>query len=333
MRYLLKVTFTLALCATLLWAPAAGAEAKKVKLGYVGWEVAAAIAYVGIDGGIFKQYDIEVEEIFIRDLFGGGVQSLIGVDFLVGFGNPLGLIQPIVSGSDIVSLLAHVSAEPYAMGVSPNIKSVKDLKGKRVGVSEVGGRSDLIARVMLRRAGLDPVKDVEFVSAGLGPNRVAALAKDLIQGAPLNFQFAAEAKKFGVKILDPKEVPIVTALLMTTRSMIKKDEETVRRFVKGYVAAIHYFLTRRKESVAIIKKYLSGSEAGAVETMYEAFAAQLKPLPLPDKEATQAMIDAIATVESKSKTINPADLFDSRFLEELKASGFVEKLYVEKISL
>lgn len=333
MQNLQRLKLAVALSATIFCVSSAGAEPKKIRLGYVGWEVGAAIAYVGIDGGIFKQYDIDVEEVFIRDLFGGGVQSLIGVDFLVGFGNPLGLIQPIISGSDIVSLLAHVGAEPYAMGVSSNIKSVKDLKGKRVGVSEVGGRSDLVARVMLRRAGLDPVKDVQFVSAGLSPNRVAALAKDLIQGAPLNFQFAAEAKKLGVKILDVKEVPIVTSLLMTTRSMIKKDEETVRRLVKGYVAAIHYFLTRRKESVAIIKKYLSGSEASAIDAMYGAFAAQLKPLPLPDREATQAMIDAIATVNAKSKTINPADLFDSRFLEELKASGFVEKLYVEKISL
>ena len=67
--------------------------------------------------------------------------------------------------------------------------------------------------------------------------------------------------------------------------------------------------------------------------MYEAFVRQLKPLPLPDKEAAQALIDAVAVIDPKSKEIKPADLFESRFLEELKASGFVDKLYVEKISL
>jgi len=219
------------------------------------------------------------------------------------------------------------------MGVHPEVKTIADLKGKKIGVSELGGRSDLVARVILRRAGLDPVKDVEIVSAGVAPNRVLALSKDLIQGAPLNLQFAAEAKRLGFKILEVKEVPIITALLLTTRSFIKRDEETVRRFVKGYLAAIHYYLTRRAESMAIIKKYFTGSNPTALETMYQVFAAQLKPLPLPNTEAAQALIDAVAVVDPKSKNIKPGDLFESRFLEELKANGFLDKLYVEKVRL
>ena len=335
MRQSWNLKLTAILCAGLLWVSAATAETqpKKVRLAYVGWEVGAAIAYVGIDGGIFKKNGIDVEEIFVRDPLTGGIQSLIGADFVIGFGNPLAIIQPILAGSDIVSLCSHVSLEPYGMAVASGIKTVADLKGKRIGVSELGGRSDLVARVMLRRAGLDPVDDVQIVSAGLAPNRVMALSKDLIQGAPLNSQFASEAKRLGVNVIDVKEVPTITALLMTTRSFIKRDEDTVRRFTKGYVEAIHYYLTRRAESLAIIKKYFTGSNLGAVETMYEAFAAQLKPLPLPDKEATQALIDTVAVMDPKSKKLKPGDLFDSHFLEELKASGFMENLYAEKISL
>ena len=330
-----KLKLAAVVCGAMLWAAAAAGadEPKKVRLAYVGWEVGAAISYVGIDGGIFKQNGIEVEEIFIRDLLSGGVQSLIGADFVVGFGNPLALIQPVLSGSDIVALTSHVSVEPYGMAVATNIAKIADLKGKRVGVSEMGGRSDLVARVILRRAGLDPAKDVEIVGAGLAPNRILALTKDLIQGAPVNEQFATEAKRLGIKIIDVKGIPTITALLLTTRSFIKRDEDTTRRFVKGYVEAIHYFLTRRTESMAIIKKYFNGSNPIALDAMYDAFAAQLKPLPLPDPEASQALIDAVALVDPKAKDLKPENLFDSRFLDELKASGFIEKLYAEKVSL
>jgi NitT/TauT family transport system substrate-binding protein len=323
------------LCGALLWvaATADAADLKKVRLAYVGWEVGAAISYVGIDGGIFKQNGIEVEEVFIRDPLSGGVQSLIGADFMVGFGNPLAIIQPMLAGSDVISVCSHVSMEPYGMAVAQDIAKLADLKGKRIGVSELGGRSDLIARVMLRRAGLDPVKDVEVVAAGLAPNRILALSKDLVQGAPLNRQFAAEAKRLGIKVVDVTEIPTITALLMTTRSFIKRDEDTVRRFVKAYIEAIHYYLTRRAESMAIIKKYFSGSNPAALEAMYEAFAAQLKPLPAPDHEATQALIDAVSVVDPKSRNLKPGDLYDSHFLDELKAAGFMEKLYAEKISL
>ena len=319
----------------LLWTIAATADdtPKKVRLAYSGWEVGTAIAYIGIDGGIFKKYGLQVEEVFIRDALSAGVYSLIGVDFLIGFGNPIALLQPMTAGADIVSLGTHVSQVPYHMGVSSDISEIKDLKGKKVGVSGIGGRSDLLARVILRRAGLDPVKDVEMVPVGLSPNRVAALSKNIIQGAPLTPEIADRAKQLGFKVLDVKEVPLITAMLMTTRSFIKKDEETVRRFMKGYLAAIHFYLTRRSETLAIIRKYFSGREPETLEGMYEAFAAQLKPLPAPDREAAQALIDAASVVNPKSKDIKPPDLFEPRFLEELRDSGFLDELYSEKISL
>ena len=306
---------------------------KKVRLAYAGWEVGTAIAYVGIDAGIFKQYDLEVEEVFIRDPLSAGIQSLIGADFLIGFGNPLAILQPMLSGADIVSLGTHVSAVPSRMGVSADISEIKDLKGKKIGVSGIGERSDLLARVILRRAGLDPVKDVEIVSAGLAPNRVAALSKNFIQGAPLTPEIADRAKQLGLKILEVKDVPLITAMLMTTRSFIKKDEEAVRRFIKGYLAATHFYLTRKKESIAIIRKYFGGTDPSALENMYNAFAAQLTPLPLPNREAAQALIDAASVVNPKLNNIKPVDLFEPRFLEELRASGFIDKLYTEKVSL
>lgn len=305
----------------------------KVRLAYSGWGIGTAVAYVGIDGRIFKQYEVDVDEVFIQDALSGGIQSLIGVDVVLGFGNPLAILQPILKGADIVFLGANVSMEQSAMGVSSGISQIKDLKGKKIGVSALGARSDLIARVILRRAGLDPSKDVQIVAAGLSPNRILALSQNQIQGAPLNPQTVSGARELGLKVLEVKDVPVIDSLLMTTRSFIQKDHEAVRRFVKGYAAAIHYFLTHRNESIAIIKKYFSGTSPSAVETMYDSFAAQLRPLPLPNGEAVQAAIDAASVADQKAKTLKPTDLFEPRFLEELKSSGFLKDLYAEKVSL
>lgn len=315
-------------------APSARAEElKKVRLAYAGWEVGTAVAYVGIDSGIFRQHGLDIEEVFIRDALAGGIQSLIGVDFVLGFGNPLAILQPVLQGADIVSVFSHVSIEHHRMLVSSEIATIKDLKGKKIGVSAVGGRSDLIARLMLRRFGLDPAEDVEILPIGLAPTRVAALSKNLIQATPLSPDLASQAERLGLKVLDVKSVPVITALLMTTRSFIKRDEEAVRRFVKGYLTAIHYYLTHRNESVAIIKKYFTGTDPTDLETMYDVFAGQLKPVPGPDGEAVQALIDAMSVVDQRAKKMKPADLFDLHFLEELEKSGFIEHLYTEKVSL
>lgn len=172
-----------------------------------------------------------------------------------------------------------------------------------------------------------------MVFVGLSPQRMIALSQKLIQGTPLAPNVAAEAKRRGIRVIEAKDVPVVTALLMTTRSFVKRDEESVRRFMKGYVASIHYYLTHRNESIGIMKKYLSLSDPRAFESMYEAFAAQLGPFPAPSGEATQALIDVVTVADQKATSLKPRALFDLRFLEELKASGFIDDLYSEKKSL
>jgi len=306
---------------------------KKLRLAYAGWEIGTAVAYIGVDAGLFKQHGLDVEELPIRDTLSAGVQSLLGVDLLIGFGNPLAVVQPMASGADITVVGSHVSFDQYGMGVASSIESVKDLKGQKVGVSALGARSDLIARVILRRAGLDPAKDVEMVAAGLAPQRALALSKNLVQGVPFREDIAAEAKKAGIKIIDVKSVPVLTDLLMTTRSFIKRDEEVVRRFMKGYAAAIHHFISKRSESVAILKKYFPGTQGISVDAMYDVYSAQLRPLPELNNESLQAIIDVSAVADRRAGKLKPADIIEPRFFDELKSSNFLKDLYAEKVSL
>jgi NitT/TauT family transport system substrate-binding protein len=306
---------------------------KKLRLAYAGWEIGTAVAYIGVDSGLFKKHGLEIEELPIRDTLSAGVQSLIGIDLLIGFGNPLAVLQPVASGADITVIGSHVSFDQYGMGVGSAIGALRDLKGKKVGVSALGARSDLIARVMLRRAGLDPTKDVEMVAAGLAPARALDLSKDLVQGAQLSQDIATEAQKLGIKILEMKSVPVVTDLLMTTRGFIKREEETVRRFMRGYAAAIQYFVSKRSESLTILKKYFPGNQGISVDAMYDAFSSQLRPLPELNSEAIQALVDVGAAVDQRTKTLKPADIVEPRFFDELKASKFLKDLYTEKVSL
>jgi NitT/TauT family transport system substrate-binding protein len=311
----------------------AAEDVKKLRLAYAGWEIGTAVSYVGVDSGLFKKHGLEIEELPIRDTFSAGVQSLIGVELLIGFGNPLAVLQPVANGTDLTVIGSHVSFDQYGMGVGSDIGSLKDLRGKKVGVSALGGRSDLVARVILRRAGLDPTKDVEMVAAGLAPARAMALSKNLVQGAPLGQDIATQAQKLGIKVLEMKSVPVVTDLLLTTRSYIKKEEETVRRFMRGYAAAIQYFVSKRNESLMILKKYFPGNQGVGVDAMYDAFSAQLRPLPELNNEAIQALVDVGAAVDQRTKSLKPTDIVDPRFFDELKGSQFLKELYTEKVSL
>jgi ABC-type nitrate/sulfonate/bicarbonate transport system substrate-binding protein len=171
------------------------------------------------------------------------------------------------------------------------------------------------------------------VAAGLAPSRAVALSKNLVQGAPFGQELVAEAQKLGIKILEVKSVPLVTDLLLTTRTFIKRDDDAVRRFMKGYAAAIQFFVSKRADSLAILRKYFPGTQGLSIDTMYDAFSAQLRPLPELNNEAIQALVDVSASADQKTNKIKPGDVVDSRFFEELKSSKFLKDLYTDKVSL
>jgi ABC-type nitrate/sulfonate/bicarbonate transport system substrate-binding protein len=92
---------------------------------------------------------------------------------------------------------------------------------------------------------------------------------------------------------------------MSTRSFIKRDEDAVRRFMRGYTAAIQFFVSRREDSLAILKKYFPNDQGTTVDAMYNAFAAQLRPLPELNNEAIQALVDVGAAVDQHSRALKP----------------------------
>ncbi|HEX9880297.1 MAG TPA: ABC transporter substrate-binding protein [Candidatus Binatia bacterium] len=323
-------------CAFLLYAGIVyGGEqqVKKFRLLHDGLSAATAVVWVGVDAGFFKQNGLELNEVFLQDPSKGGVQALLGVDLFLGSGNPLVPLYTMLEGGDLVFLGSHTSREEYRFGLSSEVKSIVGLKGRKIGMSGLGGRSDLIARVVLRRAGINPVSEVEMVSVGFSPARAAALSQNLIQGAPLSPQVASEAERLGVKVIEVSEVPVVTALLITTRSIVKKDEDVFKRFMKAYVEATHYFLTHREESLRIMEKRVSAPTSEVLESMYGSLAAQMAPWPAPNAEAVQAIIDAAAAVEKGAGKLKPENLFDLKFLQELKDSGFIDGLYTKKVKL
>lgn len=317
------------------WNSALGADATptKLRVAYSGVGAGTVMIWIAKDAKLFAKYGLEVEEFYIDSPARGGVQSLIGADLFLSSGNVLVSLQAVANGADLVFLGAHGTRENYKFGMASNISEIGELKGKKIGVSGLGGKSDLIARIALRRAGLDPVRDVEMVSIGYSPQRAAALSRNLIQACPLIAPIAFEMKRLGMNVIDLGEIRIVNELLMTTRVFATRQPTALKRFFKAYLSAIHHFLTQRTDSQRIMQEHVTLTEGASLAEMYQTLAAHLEPVPLPNGEAIQALIDATIAMDQKAKTLKASEIFDLRFLDDLQKIGFVETLYSEKIKL
>lgn len=114
----------------------------------------------------------------------------------------------------------------------------------------------------------------------------------------------------------------------TRKSYIRDRRDTVLRFMRAYVEAIHAFKTRKELALATLKKYARMSDISLMNETYDDYAQRLIPtVPYPSAAGIQTIIDHLAKTRSEAKGLKPGDFIDTSILKEIEDSGFVKKLY------
>jgi ABC-type nitrate/sulfonate/bicarbonate transport system substrate-binding protein len=207
------------------------------------------------------------------------------------------------------------------------IHKVEDLRGKIVGVTQYGSEGDTFLRIALKSAGLRPDIDVTIFQTGGGANTVQALAAGKIHAGATGGANALQARRFGASEIasgaDMKVLALAGTLATTRR--IARDRQEVMNFMRGFVEAIHFFKTNRDASIRIMQKFMAGLPREIVEPLYDETRDFLPALPLPMKEAVQAVLER--ENDAKARALQLADVADLSFLQEIEKSGFLKELY------
>ena len=103
--------------------------------------------------------------------------------------------------------------------------------------------------------------------------------------------------------------------------------DTVRRYVRAYVEAIHYFKTRKEETIKIISKYSRVEDREVLEHTWSWFTQNMPENPYPPLEGYQVVLQEMASSNPKAATLNVKEIVDARFVKELEDSGFIAGLY------
>ena len=153
--------------------------------------------YVADAFGYFKDENLTVE--LIR--FDGGVGSLRAsasgaIDLAGTSSEPV--IDAIANGADVKIVYSYAPNVDVTFAVGPNVTTMADLKGKKMGVQEAGGFADVMTRIVLKKAGIDP-KDVTFVTTTTA-GRVQALATGVTDTAVLHIDQVRTAAKANPQI-------------------------------------------------------------------------------------------------------------------------------------
>jgi NitT/TauT family transport system substrate-binding protein len=302
-------------------------NAEILRVGFPSLATGFAPSWVTADRGIWKKHGLDVELIYLR---GGSrtVSALIAgsVDFILG--SDLGVTTAILQGASLTRVGVTTNTLGYSMVTQPNIKTVRDLKGKIIGITP--GRDAAYARVvkLLRDNGMDASREVTFLSVGDGgpASRVAALSSGVIHATMFTPPSDLISEKAGMRILAKIDVANVGGGLNTTPGFIQRSRPQALRFLRGYMEGIQYMKDHKEESLKIFSRYVRNPDLGIMAYLYEEISARVEPGLRPQPEAVRALLDLAALDLPQAKRLAEKDNWDLSLIDEIQRSGFLEQL-------
>jgi NitT/TauT family transport system substrate-binding protein len=225
---------------------------------------------VGIEKGLFKQNGLDAEMI----PFKGGPDLLKGVLAGAAEIGLTGATDPLVfreRGTTIRALATILEKNHFTLTVTSQIKRVEDLKGGTIGVTAVGSTTWVFARMLARKMGWDPEKDVKIVGVGGIDAQAAALRRGETQGVIFGDAGAVlESQGIGRIIMRLDEVTPkwISLSAYSTDELIKTKKDMLQRTLRSIFQGAKYCRDNTEESIRIASKGIGWSEA-ATRRAYE----------------------------------------------------------------
>ena len=323
----MKRAVAFAILALLINHAAAQAQPKRIAAGYSAISATQVGFYIAKDAKIFEKYGLFVDPVYVA---GGSrmAQAIIAGEFALALagGN---IVNVNLAGGDIVIIGGVVNVPSFYLFVQPSIKRQEDLKGKAVGVTRYGASTDVSLRAYLKKSGLEPDRDVKILQMGGQPEIVAGMQAGVVQGGVLSSPADVRAKKSGFVMLSnfAKEgIDYPTTSLVSTRSTIKNDRETVKRFLMAYSEAVDRLFRDKELAMKILGKWTRTQDRETLESSYE-YATNFieRPPRLPFK-ATENIVASMAETDPRAKDHKAEEFLDPSIYNELEKSGFFKNL-------
>lgn len=312
-----------------LFATRGAVAADKVRIGYSGATISNAMLWVTEEGKLFQQNGIDPEILYLQTTLGQTAMIAGEIDMCVYSAS---LLAPArLQGADVVMVVSFLNKPIYRLVVRPEIRTVADLKGKRLGITRFGTVTDWTTRLLVSRLGLDPEKDVSLVQVGDVPVLLTALsAARTIDGAIIQPPYYVKAVASGMHVLanmQEMDIPVQQTGLNTTQKLITRRPDLVRRAVKSIIEGIH--LMRNNPAVAkrAIAKRMQIRDEKELEDSYQLLRSFIQVKPYPSPEGFKTIFAELGKRVPAARNADPKDFVDRRFIEELDRSGFIDALY------
>ena len=327
-----QLFFVLILTAGIIAVPSVLPAAPEVVIGYANISARVSPLWIAQEKGLFAKYGVTVQQVYMPGSPVMIASMSSGQVHLANSGGTAAL-GAAAGGLDLRVIGTFTSRIPFDLVVKPNIKSPKDLRGKRIGVQVIGGTIWMAAMLGLEHLGLDSRRDdIQVVAAGDQTMLSQALEKGTVDATVVDSAFSNNLKQRGFPILvelSKTNIPFVSNGIVARASYLQQQPDQARNTLKAWLEGVAYALSPKMKPSVIetIARRLKVSNPTLAEQGYQDLQRATDRKPYPSLEGLSNVQRLMKLRNAAVADLKAESLIDPKLIQELDHSGFLDQLY------
>ncbi len=267
--------------------------------------------------GLFKDETLEAEIIRMNPNVAITALATGDVDYCQLFGAVVG---GAIAGLPVRIVAGFLDNWPMTLIAQPELKSLKDLKGKTLGISSFGATPDVAARMMIKHAGIDADKEIKILALGSDAARLTALKQRVVDVVVISPPADTQMEKQGYRILarayELFSFPYLG--LGTHMRKIKDKPDEIRRVIKATIRANRFIRDNRDEAVRALIAW-GKVEREFAYASYDALRSLFNADGAVPEDGLKLVIEQARRNAKVTREIMPNEVVDLTFLREAQA--------------
>ena len=311
-RFILSVAITICICLG-----STSHAADRIRIAVSNPNMPNLTTQMALKRNFFKDENLDVEVIRMNPNVAITALATGDVDYCQLFGAVVG---GAIAGLPVRIVAGFLDNWPMTLIAQPELKTLKDLRGKTLGISSFGATPDVAARMMIKQAGIDPEKELKVLALGSDAARMTGLMQRVVDVVVMSPPADTQLEKQGYKILarayELFNFPYLG--LGTNNRKIKEKPQEIRRVIKASIRANRFIRDHRDESVRTfmswgkVEREFAYASYDALRNLFNADGA------VPE-DGLKLVIDQARRSSKVSREVAPSEVADLTFLREAQA--------------
>ncbi len=239
---------------------------QRVVITYSSRSIASIDLFVAQERGFFREEGLDPQLVQVRAT--AAIAAIVSGE-VSALGSIGSAIRAIPRGAPIKVLAVSLRRPVFWLATRPEIKTIADLKGKVVGTTTLGGSQHTAGIRMLRRAGLNPDRDVTVVLGGDVPTQLQAMVNGSIQAgilSPPTVIVARDKYKMNILASAMDEFTSLQNGMAVSEKALRDQRDLAKRILRARAKGSRYFQQDERGSSEVLARYLNVDFQTALET-------------------------------------------------------------------